>query len=327
MQFVDNDNINDPRINLAIEEHLLRNWKTTEPLLLFYINEPAVILGRNQNTLEEIDPDYIQEKGIHVVRRLSGGGAVYHDLGNLNFSFITPDKKGLHKFARFTEPVIRVLASMGVEAELKGKSDIFAAGKKISGNAQYSAAGRMFSHGTLLFDTDLEVMLKALNPRQVQIESKAVQSVRNFVTNLRELLPQNMVIEELKQAILSGIFEGGTIATRPLTSADWKQINQLSTDRYQQWDWNYGHSPKFNVQKSERFPAGKIEVGIDVAKGRIKTIKFYGDFTGRRNVAELEQRLIDVRYEPAELVEALRGLDIQLYLGEMAKSELVELLY
>jgi lipoate-protein ligase A len=327
MQFVDNNNINDPRVNLAIEEHLLRNWDTAESILLFYINEPAVIIGRNQNTLEEIDPDFVREKGIHVVRRLSGGGAVYHDLGNLNFSFITPDKKGLHKFAKFTDPVIRVLERLGIEAELSGKSDIFAAGKKISGNAQYAASGRMFSHGTLLFDTDLEVMLKALNPRQVQIESKAVQSIRNFVINIRELLPQDMTVQELRAAILSGLFEGGEITSLPLVAADWRQINQISADRYRQWEWNFGRSPKFNIQKSERFPAGKIDVRIDVANGRIQTIKFYGDFSGRHDVAELEEHLVDVRYEPSALVEALKECDIQLYLGELATSELVDLLY
>jgi len=327
MHFVDNNNISDPRINLAIEEHLLRNWDTAEPILLFYINEPAVIIGRNQNTLEEIDPDFIRDKGIHVVRRLSGGGAVYHDLGNLNFSFITPDKKDLHKFAKFTDPVIRVLEKLGIEAELKGKSDIFAAGKKISGNAQYATAGRMFSHGTLLFDTDLEVMLKALNPRQVRIESKAVQSIRNYVINLRELLPQNMTIQELRQAILGGLFAEGEISSLPLTTADWQQIEQISDDRYRQWEWNFGHSPKFNIQKSERFSVGKIDVRINVANGRIQTIKFYGDFSGRRDVAELEERLVGVRYEPAALVKALEGIDIQRYLGDLAISKLVALLY
>ena len=327
MQFVDNNNNTDPRVNLAIEEHLLRNWETAEPILLFYINEPAVIIGRNQNTLEEIDPDFVQDKGIHVVRRLSGGGAVYHDLGNLNFSFITPDKKGLHKFATFTDPVIRVLDELGVKAELRGKSDIFAAGKKISGNAQYAAAGRMFSHGTLLFDTDLEVMLKALNPRQAQIESKAVQSIRNFVINLRELLPQNMTIQELREAILSGLFEGGEIASLPLTADDWRQIEQLSAERYRQWEWNIGHSPKFNIQKSERFPDGKIEVRIDVVNGQIQSIKFCGDFSGRHDVAELEQRLSGIRYEPSALKAALQDVDLRQYLGKLSHSELVELLY
>ncbi len=327
MLFVDNEGITDPRLNLAIEEHLLRNWDTAEPILLFYINEPSVIIGRNQNTLEEIDPDYIERKGIHVVRRLSGGGAVYHDLGNLNFSFITPDKKGLHQFETFTDPVIQVLATLGVKAELRGKSDIFADSKKISGNAQYSTAGRMFSHGTLLFDTDLEVMLKALNPRQVQIESKAVQSVRNFVTNIRELLAQKMTIHELRSAILAGIFDGGEIDSLPLTAADWQQIKQISAERYQQWDWNFGRSPRFNVQKSSRLAAGKFDVRFEVEKGRIETIKFYGDFSGLHNVAELEAQFAGVRYEREALKKALDKIDVQLFLGEITREEVLSLLY
>lgn len=327
MQFVDNEAITDPRVNLAIEEHLLRNWNTSEPILFFYINEPSVIIGRNQNTLEEIDPDYIERKGIHVVRRLSGGGAVYHDLGNLNFSFITPDKEGLHQFKTFTDPVIQVLATLGVKAELRGKSDIFAEGKKISGNAQYSSAGRMFSHGTLLFDTDLEVMLKALNPRQVRIESKAVQSVRNFVTNIRELLAQKVTIHDLRSAILDGIFDGGEIDSLPLMATDWHQIKQISADRYQQWDWNFGRSPRFNVQKSNHLAAGKFDVRIEVEKGRIETIKFYGDFSGIHKVAELEAQLAGVRYERSALKMALEKVDVIQYLGEISREEVLSLLY
>ena len=211
MYYVDNDNVTDPRVNLAIEEHLLRNLQIPEPLVLFYINEPSVIIGRNQNSIEEIDPEYVKRRGIRVVRRISGGGAVYHDLGNLNFSFITQEREDLHNFGRFTDPVIKVLGELGVEAELRGKSDIFADGKKISGNAQYASANRMFSHGTLLFDTDIREMLRALNPKQVTIESNAVKSVRNFVTNIRDLLPSDMDVIDLKQALLQGIFGKGDI--------------------------------------------------------------------------------------------------------------------
>ena len=327
MLFVDNQNQTDPRINLAIEEHLLRNVEVMEPILLFYINEPSVIIGRNQNTIEEIDPNYVDAQGIRVVRRLSGGGAVYHDLGNLNFSFITPDKQYLHNFAMFTDPVIRVLKQLGVEAELRGRSDIFAAGKKISGNAQYASGGRMFSHGTLLFDTDIGQMLKALNPGQAEISSKAVQSVRNFVTNIRELLNEEMEIQELKQALLQGIFGGEEIPTYPLEPGDWTKIKQISADRYQQWDWNIGRSPKFNLTRHQKTPAGKIEVGIDVAKGRIQKIRFSGDFGGKRPVSEVEEHLRDVRYERDTLAAALATLDIQAYFGELEEEVLLNLLY
>ena len=327
MRFVDNDNITDPRLNLAIEEHLLRNMDLAEPILLFYINEPSVIIGRNQNTIEEIDPDYVKSKGIHVVRRLSGGGAVYHDLGNLNFSFITQGKEGLHDFARFTDPVIDVLRGLGVAAELRGKSDIFANDKKISGNAQYSAAGRMFSHGTLLFDTNLEEMLKALNPRKAQIESKAVQSIRNFVINIRELLDQDTDIYGLKQAILQGIFGEGAMPAYQLTSADWNNIQAISDQRYCQWDWNYGRSPEFNIQKSGRLPAGKFDVRIEVINGRIDTLRIYGDFAGLRDVAELEQHLAGVRYDREALATSLADVDFQPYFGDLDKADFLNLLY
>jgi lipoate-protein ligase A len=327
MLFVDNENITDPRLNLAIEEHLLRNVTVVEPIVLFYVNEPSVIIGRNQNTLEEIDPDYVEAKTIHVVRRLSGGGAVYHDRGNLNFSFVTTGRENIHNFAKFTEPVIEVLRGLGVDAELRGKSDIFANGKKVSGNAQFSAGQRMFSHGTLLYDTDIEEMLKALNPRQHHIASKAVQSVRNFVTNIRELLAKDLTIEALKLKLLHGIFGSEEIPTYVLTAADWQQIEMIATTRYRLWEWNIGRSPKFNIQKSEQLPAGKIDVRINVAEGHIQAIKIYGSFAGKRDVAELEQLLIGSRYNKQAISNALQNMDIRSYFGELDTADFLALLY
>jgi lipoate-protein ligase A len=327
MLFVDNEETTDPRINLAIEEHLLRNVQLVEPLLLFYINAPSVILGRNQNSVEEIDPDFVRENHIHVVRRLSGGGAVYHDLGNLNFSFITHGRENLHNFEKFTRPVMDVLRGLGVDAALQGKSDIFVAGKKVSGNAQYAAAGRMFSHGTILFDTNLENMLRAINPKQTQIESKAVQSVRSFVTNLREHLSEAMDIVELRQALLRGIFGGDDIPMYPLTNSDWEQIREIAVQRYMTWDWNYGRSPAFNIQKTEKLPAGKLDARIDVEKGHIQTIKIYGDFSGQRDVAELEMWLTGLRYDAEVVAEALANTDLEPYFGPLEKETFLKLLF
>ncbi|MBK9055780.1 MAG: lipoate--protein ligase [Chloroflexi bacterium] len=330
MLFIDNTHT-DPRLNLAMEEFILRNLRFPEPILFFYINEPAVIIGRNQNTLEEIDPDYVQANGIHVVRRLSGGGAVYHDLGNLNFSFVTaagPDN--FHNFARFTEPVIQVLRQLGVKAELREQSSIFANGKKISGNAQYATSGRMFSHGTLLFDTNIETMLHALNPRQVQIESKAVQSVRNFVTNIHEHLPQDMTIHELCQALLLGIFEvndAAAIPTYTLSDENWTAIQQISAQRYANWEWNFGHSPRFNVQKSERLPIGKIDARISVENGKIQQIKFYGDFSGEQDLASLEAQLTGVRYEREALAAAIHTLNLTPYFGPLDPATFLSFIY
>ncbi len=327
MLFVDNQNITDPRHNLALEEFLLRHVHIEEPILLFYINEPSVIIGRNQNTLEEVDPEYVKEHGIHLVRRLSGGGAVYHDLGNLNFSFITQGQRDLHNFARFTEPVIRVLNEMGLDAELRGRSDIFAAGKKISGNAQYASRGRMFSHGTILFDSDLTELLKAINPRQLQIESKAVQSIRNHVTTIRDLLPQDMDITTFKQALLHGIFTTDEIPTYALSAAEWEQVAQITAETYNTWAWNIGRSPKFNVQKTERYPVGKIDCRIDVEKGRIQGLKIYGDFAGKKEVAELESYLIGVRYDRDSLQSALANQNLNPYFGVLESDTFLDLLY
>lgn len=327
MLFVDNQNMTDPRLNLALEEYLLRHVTIAEPMVLFYVNEPAVIMGRNQNTLEEIDPEYVQAQGIHLVRRLSGGGAVFHDLGNLNFSFITPGSDDLHNFARFTEPVIQALRGLGAAAELRGKSDIFVQGKKISGNAQYASQGRMFSHGTILFDTDLGRMLQALNPRRVQITSNAVQSVRNFVLNIRELLPPEMDIQGLKRALLRQIFGGEVWPRYELTAVSWQHVAQIADTRYRTWEWNVGHSPKFNVQKSERLPVGKIDVRLEVENGRIHTIKFYGDFTGQQEITDLENRLTGLRYDPATLADALSQIDPTPYFGSISLTDWLQMLY
>ena len=327
MLFVDNLGITAPQLNLALEEHLLRHLDLAEPLLLFYINEPAVIIGRNQNTAEEIDPDYVRENGIHVVRRLSGGGAVFHDLGNLNFSFITSGKEDLHNFAKFTEPVVRVLSELGAQAELRGRSDIFVDGKKVSGNAQFAAGQRMFSHGTLLFDTNLEHMLRALNPRQAQIESKAVQSIRQYVTNVRDYLPAGTTITDLRDALLQGIFGTVTAPRYTLSDEAWTAVNRLRAERYDTWEWNVGKSPDFNQRKQARLSAGKIDVHLDVAHGLINRMAIFGDFSGERDVAELQERLVGLRHDPAALREALAGVDLSRYFGSVTLEEFLELLY
>lgn len=326
MLFVDNQETTDPRLNLAIEEHLLRNVQVAEPLLLFYINAPSVIIGRNQNSIEEIDPDFVRQNQIYVVRRLSGGGAVYHDLGNLNFSFITQGRQDLHNFDKFTQPVVTVLQSLGVNAALQGKSDIFVEGKKISGNAQYASQGRMFSHGTILFDTNLENML-GINPRQMKIESKSVQSVRSFVTNIREHLSEEMRIDQLRQALLAGIFGQDDIPAYPLTDSDWEQIREIATQRYMTWDWNYGRSPSFNIQKSEKLSVGKLDARIEVEKGLIQAIKIYGDFSGAQDVAKLEKQLTGLRYDRDEIAKALTAIDLALYFGAIDKKAFLDLLF
>lgn len=269
MLFIDNQNITDPRINLAIEEYCLKHLDPEETYLLFYINQPSIIIGKNQNTIEEINTKYVDENGIIVVRRLSGGGAVYHDLGNLNFSFITKDDgNSFHNFKKFTEPVVAALKRLGVDAKLSGRNDLMANGRKISGNAQFSTKGRMFSHGTLLFDSEIEHVVSALKVKKDKIESKGIKSIRSRVANISEFLDQKMTTVEFRSMLLRYIFDTeGEIPEYKLTEKDWKIINQISKERYQNWDWNYGKSPKFNLQHSKRFQAGSVDIRLEVQKG------------------------------------------------------------
>ncbi|OLS36475.1 lipoate--protein ligase [Bacillus sp. MRMR6] len=311
MLFIDNKGITDPRINLAIEEYALKNLDINETYLLFYINEPSIIIGKNQNSIEEINTDYVEKGGIHVVRRLSGGGAVYHDLGNLNFSFITKDDgESFHNFRKFTEPVVEALKKLGVNAELSGRNDLLAEGRKISGNAQFSTKGRMFSHGTLLFNSEMEHIVSALRVKKDKIESKGIKSVRSRVANISEFLSEKISIEEFRALLLNFIFEGREIREYVLTEEDWEKIHQLSKERYQNWDWNYGKSPKFNLQHSHRFPVGQIDVRLEVNKGIIENCKIYGDFFGVGDVSEIENKLLKLRYEKNKLEEALSDVDI-----------------
>ncbi|WP_419883372.1 lipoate--protein ligase [Peribacillus sp. B-H-3] len=329
MLFIDNKGITDPQINLAIEEYALKNLDINETYLLFYINEPSIIIGKNQNTIEEINTDYVEKNGIKVVRRLSGGGAVYHDLENLNFSFITKDDgESFHNFLKFTEPVIKALGKLGIHAELSGRNDILAEGKKISGNAQFSIKGRMFSHGTLLYNSDMNHVVSALKVKKDKIESKGIKSIRSRVTNIADLMENPIAIEEFRSLLLRYIFEDAEeIPEYVLTEEDWKNIHELSKSRYQNWEWNYGKSPKFNLQHSHRFPAGFIDVRLEVNKGIIEECKIYGDFFGVGDVHDLEERLKGIRYEKAAIESALDDIQVSHYFGNISKEDLINLIY
>lgn len=330
MHFIDNKGITDPHINLAIEEYVLKNMDIDkDSFLLFYINEPSIIIGKNQNTVEEIDTEYVEENGIHVVRRLSGGGAVYHDLGNLNYSFLTKDDgESFRNFKKVTEPVVQALSEMGIKAELLGRNDILVEGRKVSGNAQFSTNGRMFSHGTLMFDTEIERVVSALKVRKDKIESKGIKSIRSRVANISEFLKEPMTIEQFRMEILKSIFEGEeNIQYLELTDEDWDNIRKLSAERYANWDWNYGKSPKFNMQHSHRFPVGGIDVRIQVNKGIMEDVNIFGDFFGVGEVAVIEESLKGVQYERQAISDALTPIDIPTYLGGITKEEFLQLIY
>lgn len=331
MLFIDNKGITDPALNLAIEEYALRKLPMTDSYLLFYMNEPSIIIGKNQNTIEEINAEYVKERKLHVVRRLSGGGAVYHDLGNLNFSFITADDgESFHNFRKFTAPVIATLRQLGVDAELTGRNDIQVGERKISGNAQFATKGRMFSHGTLLFNSEMEHIASALKVKPLKVQSKSTKSVRARVANISEFLTEPMTIEQFRARILQHLMQQSgtdTVQEYKLTDGDWEAIHQLAAERYRSWDWNYGRSPTFNLRSASKFPIGIIEALLDVEQGRIAGIKLYGDFFGIKDVSELEQLLQGIRYEEEAVTAALEDTDLTGYFGKLEKDEFIQLLF
>lgn len=329
MVFIENEGITNPKLNLALEEYCMRNLSANSDYLLFYINEPSIIIGRNQNTLEEINQEYITQNNIHIVRRVSGGGAVYHDLGNLNFSFITThDIKNVNNFKKFTEPVIKVLKSLGLDAELKGRNDIQLDEKKISGTAQFTNGKRMISHGTLLFNTDLNEVAKALNVKMSKIQSKGHKSVRSRVANISEFMDQKIDMDTFRFLLLKGLNEESEpFEHYRLTPEEWEKVHQLMHDKYDNWDWNYGHSPRFNIQRTKRFPIGEIDLRVFIEKGYITDFKIYGDFFGAEPIESLEKVLLNARYDIDEITNRLQEVNIKSYFGDIDKGEFIELIY
>lgn len=325
--YIDNEGITDPHINLAIEEYALRHLDPRYTYVLFYVNEPSIIIGRNQNTFEEIDQTYVQERGIHVVRRLSGGGAVYHDAGNLNFSFITDyGSDRLHNFRLFTEPVVQVLQSLGANVELQGRNDLVIDGRKVSGNAQYSTPRRMFSHGTLLFDSDLGEVGRALSVKPSKIQSKGHRSVRSRVANIAEFADKEMDVPLLQMRLLEGIFWNGEVPAYRLSGRDWEGVRRIVEQRYGHWDWNYGASPPFDLQRSRRFDFGEVDVRLDVRKGRIVQARLFGDMLGSGNLRPLEQRLEGMPYDREALLKAFDSVGPGVFIPGLQTDAFLDLL-
>lgn len=333
MYFVDNKEITDPSINIALETYLVENRLVDEPILLFYINEPSIIIGRNQNTAEEVNQAYIDEHKIHVVRRMSGGGAVYHDLGNFSFCFIKDDDGSFRDFGKFTEPVISALHKMGVTgAELQGRNDLLIDGKKFSGNAMYAKNGRMTAHGTILFDADLEAVTKALKPRQEKIQSHGVKSVRSRVTNIKPYVSeayQNMDTRAFRDSLLLQIFgveKREDVKEYHLTEKDWEKVYEIRKERFGNWNWNYGHSPAFSLEHRHKFPFGLVEYKLNVENAHIQNVRIYGDFFGLGEISDIEEALQGVPFEYKSVLEVFSRFDLQKYFGRISAEELCTLL-
>jgi lipoate---protein ligase len=328
MILIDNENNTNPAINLALEEHALNTLELKEDHILFYINEPSIIIGKHQNTHEEINHDYVKTNKLHVVRRISGGGTVYHDHGNLNFSFLTrSNDKVFNDYRTFTQPIIKALHALNVPAALTGRNDIVANGEKISGNAQYRRAQKMFCHGTLLFDTNLDNVAKALNVKADKIQSKGIKSIRSRVTNIREFLEDACEIQNFKNHLTQYLFNHGDIKLHQFSKTDWEAIRKLADEKYSNWDWNFGKSPKFDIQCRERLSMGEIDVRMNVENSKISELKIYGDFFAEGDTHELEVLLIDHAYEKESIQDAIKDVQVSKYIAGLSNEAFIGLLF
>ena len=323
MIYINNDNTN-PYFNLATEEYLLKNFE--DNCFMLWRNEPSIIVCKNQNTLSEINYEYVQEKNIPVVRRLSGGGAVFHDLGNINFTFITnSDSENFNNFRKFTQPIIDVLQYIGVNAEFTGRNDLTIEGKKFSGNAQYNYKNRILHHGTLLFSSDMVDLSLALKVKASKFEGKGVKSVTSRVTNISEHLKTPLTITEFKNLVMKHImdmYKGEQIFE--FNSKDITTINQMVNIQYKTWDWNFGSSPKYTFTNEKRFPGGSVEFNLNVEKGIIKDIKLFGDFFGKLDVSEVENALIGINHSEKAIREVLSSFDLANYFLNISLDDLIK---
>ena len=327
MFFLESDSV-DPHHNLALEQHVFDHLAVAHDYFMLWRNDNAIIVGKHQNTAAEINAAYVKEHGIRVVRRLSGGGAVYHDLGNVNFTFITSAKGGkAFDFATFCRPVVEALASLGVHAEINGRNDMTIDGKKFSGNAQYRKHGRVMHHGTILYDSNLSVVGNALAVSRDKIASKGLQSVRSRVTNVREHMPSGLDVTDFMAALRSAMTREYALVPTILSAEDTDAVNTLTRNRYGTWEWNYGASPAYSIRKERRIEGfGTLTAHMDVDKGIITGMALYGDYFGNKDSGELCALLTGKRLERTELERALTDVPLDEFCHNLTPEAFLDIL-
>jgi lipoate-protein ligase A len=318
----------DPALNLALEQYVFDTLACNDEYFMLWRNRDSVIVGLHQNTAEEINRAYIDRHGIPVVRRLSGGGAVFHDLGNINFSLITsaPDT-GKLDYRSSCQPIIEALEQLGIHAATCGRNDITIDGKKFSGSARYLRGGRLMHHGTILLDTDLERMSEALRVPEDTILSKAVKSIHARVTNLRNYLPRNLTALEFMAFLRASIAGRRNISAYSMTGQDWDAVEAIRLRRYAAWEWNYGQSPDYRIRKSRHLSGfGDIRISMQVEKGRIRAFAMDGDYFGSRTCADIAAVLPGTKMEEKALEEALSRVPLEDFYEGLSRSELIRLI-
>ena len=314
----------DAAFNLALEELIASKYQ--DEAVMLWRNAPSIIVGRNQNTESEINGEAVRRRGIPVVRRITGGGAVYHDLGNVNYTITVRDRQmDGEAFARNAEVILQVLRGMGVPAVFKGRNDILADGRKISGSAKSVLTDRTLFHGTLLFDVDMENLVELLSPDEEKIRAKGIRSIRARVANIREFLPELDVegfLAELERRLLAAL---GERAVSPIPEALIAEAEKLADGKYRTWLWNFGSNTAYSYCRKARFAGGSVEVRFNVSGNRMEDVIFQGDFFGRRPVGELAEKLNGIVPKYAEIAEVLTKIETEEYMSGISSADLLTL--
>lgn len=316
----------DAYTNIATDTWLLNNLHEKEPVFSLWQNNNAVIVGQNQNTFGEVNQDFIDANNIEVVRRVTGGGAVYHDLGNLNFTLFVPIESSANvDFKQFSEPVLEALHKLNIPAEATGRNDLVVNGKKISGVAQRYANGYLMHHGTLLFDSNVDTMVRSLNVADEKFISKAAKSVRSRVGMIKDAAPEGLTLQDFWDAVQYELTNHGKDSEIVLTPAQKQEIIRSAADQFSTWDWNYGKSPKFNFKNHAKYDGGIIEVQVQADAGIIQDINFTGDFLGLRDWREIKNQLVGLPFEVSAIQPVLERNEDGRYFGSITTEELIKL--
>ena len=326
MRYLKNPSTN-PYYNMAFDEYCLESLPIDEPVFFLWQNRPAVIVGYNQEVNTEVNLDYLKEKGIDLVRRVTGGGAVYHDLENLNYTIVGRSEDLERDYPEYAALMMKALQALGVPATLSGRNDILVDGKKVSGFAKRVCKNRLMVHGTLMYNVNVDVLTHVLNPSTTKLQSKGIASVRSRVTNLCNYLPELSDIQAFKNRLEEILSNNYSNAEYKLSEADLANIQQLTDEKFATWEWNYGRSPKATLVHSARLACGSVEIHLTLAENRIASCRFGGDFLGNLPASDVEKALTGIPYEVNEIRKCLSKLEISRYFDRVSADNLLEMMF
>ena len=326
MRYLKNPSTN-PYYNMAFDEYCLESLPIDEPVFFLWQNKPAVIVGYNQEVNTEVNLDYLKEKGIDLVRRVTGGGAVYHDLENLNYTIVGRSEDLERDYPEYAALMMKALQALGVPATLSGRNDILVDGKKVSGFAKRVCKNRLMVHGTLMYNVDVDVLTHVLNPSTTKLQSKGIASVRSRVTNLCNYLPELSDIQAFKNRLEEILSNNYSDAEYKLSETDLAHIQRLTDEKFATWEWNYGRSPKATLVHSARLACGTVEIHLTLAENRIASCRFGGDFLGNLPASDVEKALTGIPYEINEIRKCLSKLEIRRYFDRVSADNLLEMMF